>query len=120
MDFQRHDKFGNEHPVCAVATVKSDQALNRMFGIWFADTCGFYFSANKAKAVFRQHSDNPEIASTLFTPPKSPFGPVKLGVTPIRKDRPPPLLGQHEPGVLADLLGVDRLALVQLQARKVI
>ena len=33
--------------------------------------------------------------------------PAKLSVTPVRKDLPPPLLGQHTREVLADLLGLD-------------
>ena len=33
--------------------------------------------------------------------------PAKLSATPVRKDLPPPLLGQHTREVLADLLGLD-------------
>jgi crotonobetainyl-CoA:carnitine CoA-transferase CaiB-like acyl-CoA transferase len=33
--------------------------------------------------------------------------PAKLSATPVRKDLPPPLLGQHTREVLTDLLGLD-------------
>lgn len=74
MDFEKYVKFANEHPVCAVATVEGDQPQARMFGMWFADKNGFYFSTNKAKAVFQQLSNNPKIALTFFAPPESPLG----------------------------------------------
>ncbi|MGZ4863315.1 MAG: pyridoxamine 5'-phosphate oxidase family protein [Halobacteriota archaeon] len=74
MDFEKCVKFANEHTVCAVATVEGDQPQNRMFGMWFADTSGFYFSTNKAKAVFRQLSDNPKIALSFYAPPERPLG----------------------------------------------
>ena len=53
---------------------KQRQPQGRMFGMWFADKNGFYFSTNKAKAVYRQLSDNPKIALTFFAPPESPLG----------------------------------------------
>jgi uncharacterized pyridoxamine 5'-phosphate oxidase family protein len=42
--------------------------------MWFADKNGFYFSTNKAKAVFRQLSNNPKIALSFYAPPESQLG----------------------------------------------
>lgn len=74
MDFEEYVKFANEHPICSVATVEGDQPQVRMLGMWFADKNGFYFSTNKAKAVYRQLSDNPKVALTFYAPPESPPG----------------------------------------------
>ncbi|TFY96213.1 CaiB/BaiF CoA transferase family protein [Ramlibacter rhizophilus] len=46
--------------------------------------------------------------------------PLKLGATPVRKDRPPPLLGQHTTEVLREVLGWERGRIDELKERKVI
>jgi crotonobetainyl-CoA:carnitine CoA-transferase CaiB-like acyl-CoA transferase len=46
--------------------------------------------------------------------------PLKLGGTPVRSDRPPPLLGQHTEEVLRELLGADADRIAQLRAQEVI
>ena len=46
--------------------------------------------------------------------------PMRLGLTPVRTDRPPPLLGQHTDEVLGELLGRTPLELAQLRDRKVV
>jgi crotonobetainyl-CoA:carnitine CoA-transferase CaiB-like acyl-CoA transferase len=46
--------------------------------------------------------------------------PIKLSATPVRTDRPPPLLGQHTEEVLRELLRCDDDRLRQLQNGKVI
>ena len=46
--------------------------------------------------------------------------PIKLEKTPVRTDRPPPMLGQHTAEVLGDLLGVDAARLATLRDRQVI
>lgn len=46
--------------------------------------------------------------------------PLKLGATPVCKDRPPPLLGQHTAEVLAEVLGWDAARIRQLQTEGVI
>ena len=40
--------------------------------------------------------------------------------TPVRTDRPPPMLGQHTDEVLGELLGVDAARLATLRDRQVI
>ena len=46
--------------------------------------------------------------------------PIKLERTPVRTDRPPPMLGQHPDEVLGELLGVDAARLATLRDRQVI
>jgi len=46
--------------------------------------------------------------------------PLKLGATPVRTDRPPPLLGQHTAEVLREMLGYGDAQLAALQEGKVI
>jgi crotonobetainyl-CoA:carnitine CoA-transferase CaiB-like acyl-CoA transferase len=43
--------------------------------------------------------------------------PIKMSATPVRADRPPPLLGQHTSEVLADLLGYDAARIDELKNR---
>jgi len=46
--------------------------------------------------------------------------PIKLSATPVRKDLPPPLLGQHTGEVLHELLKVDEARVAALREGKVI
>ncbi len=46
--------------------------------------------------------------------------PIKLATTPVRKDLPPPLLGQHTQQVLAEVLGLEPARIEALQREKVI
>jgi crotonobetainyl-CoA:carnitine CoA-transferase CaiB-like acyl-CoA transferase len=46
--------------------------------------------------------------------------PLKLGVTPVRADSPPPLLGQHTEQVLAEVLGWNPERIAALRAQEVI
>jgi crotonobetainyl-CoA:carnitine CoA-transferase CaiB-like acyl-CoA transferase len=46
--------------------------------------------------------------------------PIKLSQTPVRKDLPPPLLGQHTDEVLNNLLALDAAALAKLREEKII
>ena len=46
--------------------------------------------------------------------------PMKLSKTPVRKDLPPPLLGEHTDEVLSQLLALDASALDQLKREKII
>ncbi len=46
--------------------------------------------------------------------------PAKLSATPVRKDLPPPLLGQHTREVLAEVLGLDAQRIDALERDKVI
>ncbi len=46
--------------------------------------------------------------------------PAKLSATPVRKDLPPPLLGQHTREVLAEVLGLETARLDALERDKVI
>jgi crotonobetainyl-CoA:carnitine CoA-transferase CaiB-like acyl-CoA transferase len=46
--------------------------------------------------------------------------PMKLSATPVRTDRPPPLLGQHTEEVLQEVLGWDASKVAQLKEGKVL
>jgi crotonobetainyl-CoA:carnitine CoA-transferase CaiB-like acyl-CoA transferase len=46
--------------------------------------------------------------------------PLKLQGTPVRRDRPPPTMGQHTDEVLHEVLGLDETALAALRAQKII
>jgi crotonobetainyl-CoA:carnitine CoA-transferase CaiB-like acyl-CoA transferase len=46
--------------------------------------------------------------------------PLKLQGTPVRRDRPPPTMGQHTDEVLHEVLGLDAAALAALRAQKII
>jgi len=46
--------------------------------------------------------------------------PMKLSATPIRHDRPPPLLGEHTSEVLHKLLGFDAARIAGLRTRQVL
>jgi crotonobetainyl-CoA:carnitine CoA-transferase CaiB-like acyl-CoA transferase len=46
--------------------------------------------------------------------------PMKLSATPVRTERPPPLLGQHTGEVLAELLGRTPSQVAELRKAKVV
>ncbi len=46
--------------------------------------------------------------------------PLHLSATPVRRDRPPPLLGQHTGEVLAQVLGLDAARIDELKRKEVI
>ena len=46
--------------------------------------------------------------------------PLKLSVTPVRTDRPPPMLGQHTSDVLSSVLGYTSEKLSELKSNQVI
>ncbi|MGI9218732.1 MAG: CoA transferase, partial [Hydrogenophaga sp.] len=46
--------------------------------------------------------------------------PLKLSATPVRNDRPPPLLGQHTAEVLTDWLGAGEARLAELRGRGIV
>jgi crotonobetainyl-CoA:carnitine CoA-transferase CaiB-like acyl-CoA transferase len=46
--------------------------------------------------------------------------PLKLRGTPVRRDRPPPTMGQHTDEVLHEVLGLDASALAALRDQKII
>jgi len=46
--------------------------------------------------------------------------PMKLSATPVRRDLPPPLLGQHTSEVLEQVLGMDRMRIDELRKARVI
>lgn len=76
MDFEEYVKFANETILCSVGTVEDDQAHVRMFGMWFADKDGFYFSTSKMSGTYKQLSTNPKLELCFYAPPASPQGPT--------------------------------------------
>ena len=74
MDFEECVKFANERIICSVATVDADQPHVRMFGMWFADKDGFYYSTQKTGNVYRQLSVNPKLELCFYAPPETPLG----------------------------------------------
>jgi crotonobetainyl-CoA:carnitine CoA-transferase CaiB-like acyl-CoA transferase len=46
--------------------------------------------------------------------------PLKLSATPVRNDLPPPLLGEHTEGVLADWIGCSSERLSELRQRRIV
>lgn len=46
--------------------------------------------------------------------------PMKLSATPVRQERPPPMLGEHNAEVLSDWLGADAARLSELQQRGIV
>jgi crotonobetainyl-CoA:carnitine CoA-transferase CaiB-like acyl-CoA transferase len=46
--------------------------------------------------------------------------PLKLSGTPVRRDLPPPLLGQHTEEVLRDVLMLSDAQIEQLRSNKII
>jgi uncharacterized pyridoxamine 5'-phosphate oxidase family protein len=45
-----------------------------MFGMWFADEEGFYFSTTKVKEVCRQLRENAKVELCFYAPPARPLG----------------------------------------------
>jgi len=74
MTFQEYVKFANEVILCSVATVEGDQPRVRIFGMWFADNDGFYFSTPKTGNAYKQLSENPKLELCFYAPPTSPQG----------------------------------------------
>jgi crotonobetainyl-CoA:carnitine CoA-transferase CaiB-like acyl-CoA transferase len=58
------------------------------------------------------HPYNPELQLVA--------SPLKLSATPVRHDRPPPLLGQHTEEVLREWLGWDAARIDDLRSKGVI
>jgi crotonobetainyl-CoA:carnitine CoA-transferase CaiB-like acyl-CoA transferase len=84
--------------------------------------CG---AINNLAEVFNDpHIRSRDMVTTWQHPVSGPVelvsSPMKLSVTPVRTDLPPPLLGEHTEGVLRELLRLDDLALAQLRDRKII
>jgi uncharacterized pyridoxamine 5'-phosphate oxidase family protein len=74
MNFEECIRFANDHPICSIATVDGDQPRVRMFGLWFADNDGFYFSAPKAGDTYRQLTVNPKVELCFYVPPDTLSG----------------------------------------------
>ncbi|MGZ4944143.1 MAG: pyridoxamine 5'-phosphate oxidase family protein [Halobacteriota archaeon] len=74
MNFEELVKFANEQIICSIATVDGDQPHVRMFGMWFADKDGFYFSTQKSGNVYRQLLANPKLELCFYAPPETPLG----------------------------------------------
>ena len=74
MNFEDCVKFANEQIICSVATVDGDQPHVRMFGMWFADKDGFYFSTRKTGSVYRQLCVNPKLELCFYAPPEAALG----------------------------------------------
>jgi uncharacterized pyridoxamine 5'-phosphate oxidase family protein len=43
-----------------------------MFGLWFANKDGFYFSTGKTKRIYRQCAANPKVELCFYAPPERP------------------------------------------------
>ena len=69
MNFEECIQFANEHPICSIATVDGDQPRVRMFGLWFADNDGFYFSTPKTGNTYQQLTVNPKVELCFYVPP---------------------------------------------------
>ena len=69
MNFDECMLFAKDHPICAFTTIDGDQPRVRMFGMWFADEEGFYFSTFKVKDVYRQLRENAKVELCFYAPP---------------------------------------------------
>jgi pyridoxamine 5'-phosphate oxidase len=69
MNFDKCMLFAKDHPICALTTIDGDQPRVRMFGMWFADDEGFYFSTTKVKEVYRQLRENAKVELCFYAPP---------------------------------------------------
>ncbi len=72
MDFEECIQFANSVILCSVGTVEGDQPRVRMFGTWFADKNGFYFSTPRTGNTYKQLSANPKVELCYFAPPAAP------------------------------------------------
>jgi uncharacterized pyridoxamine 5'-phosphate oxidase family protein len=74
MDFEEYVNFANQTILCSVGTVEGDQPRVRIFGLWFADKDGFYFSTPKTGNTYKQLSANPKVELCFYALPASPMG----------------------------------------------
>ena len=79
---------------------------------------------NLAEVFSDPHIRSRDMVTTWEHPASGPVelvaSPMKLSVTPVRSELPPPLLGQHTDAVLRELLALDESALAQLRERQII
>ena len=79
---------------------------------------------NLAEVFADPHVRSRDMVTTWEHPASGPVelvsSPIKLSATPVRKDLPPPLLGQHTDEVLQEVLHLDANALAALRAKHVI
>jgi crotonobetainyl-CoA:carnitine CoA-transferase CaiB-like acyl-CoA transferase len=57
---------------------------------------------------------------SVGTPFELVSSPIKLSQTPVRRDLPPPTMGQHTDEVLREVLGYDETRIAQLRAQQII
>ncbi len=74
MNFEECIEFANKTILCSVATIEGDQPRVRMFGLWFADKDGFYFSTPNTGSTYKQLSENPKVELCFYAPPAAPMG----------------------------------------------
>ena len=75
-------QYANKHRICSIATVEGDQPRVRMFGLWFADNDGFYFSTPKMGNTYQQLTVNPKVELCFYVPPDTISGqgaPMDMG-----------------------------------------
>ncbi|OGO21949.1 MAG: hypothetical protein A2144_11720 [Chloroflexi bacterium RBG_16_50_9] len=75
MDFQDCIRFANENRACFLATEEGKQPRVRPLGMAFADSTGFFFSTNSAKALYQQLKNNKKI-EILFYPTSTEGKPI--------------------------------------------
>lgn len=79
---------------------------------------------NLAEVFADPHVRSREMVTTWDHPASGPVdlvsSPMKLSATPVRRDLPPPLLGEHTHDVLRDLLHMDDQAIAKLRAQHII
>ncbi len=68
MEFEDCVKFAKENPITYIATVEKNQPRVRAFGMWFADSTGFYYQTSTYKNIVEQIKENPKI-ELCFTKP---------------------------------------------------
>jgi crotonobetainyl-CoA:carnitine CoA-transferase CaiB-like acyl-CoA transferase len=57
---------------------------------------------------------------SVGTPFELVSSPMKLSQTPVRRDMPPPTMGQHTDEILREVLGCDGQRIAQLRAQQII
>ena len=79
---------------------------------------------NLAEVFADPHVRSREMVTTWDHPASGPVdlvsSPMKLSATPVRRDLPPPLLGEHTHDVLRDLLHMDDQTIAKLRAQHII